>query len=209
MAINALKKITIRDVLKGKPEMVTVKVPNAAGGTDDKAVAVAADLVLLYGRAINHRIGTTPLGEFMEYLGSFEARRIKDGEIFQSSRIIFPPIAADMAQSAYLMAKKGDDSAMVDLSFVVGVEPDPTGITGYKYTCKPIRTGAADSDPLAELRSSLGMQFVEILGADAARLMGLPIPGEEALKIEHHPDTGEVIEGTAVPKGRKKAEATA
>lgn len=188
MALRALKKITFRDVV-GKPDKVKHKivVPNASGdGVEEKEVylAVPGDLMAVFGKAHNHRMGDTPLGQFMEFVGTFEALRIKDGERFQSTRCIFPPIAADMAAEAYLNAKRADDSSVVELAFVVGVEPDHRSAEGYKFTCKPIRTGAESGDPLAELRSSLAGPFMEALGIETVRKLGLPVPGDEAKQIE-------------------------
>lgn len=189
MALHALKKITVRDVMKGEPEKekLTITVPNAKGdGVETKEVMVAkpADLVVFYGRAINHRTGSTQLGEFVEYIGTFEARRIADGEVFQSTRLIPPPITNDLLGQAYLNAKRADESSAVDFAFVIGVEPDPNGAKGYKYTCKPVSTGSSDVDPLAELRSSLAMNFAETLGLDVMAKIGLPAPGEAAKQLE-------------------------
>lgn len=216
MALNALKKITIKDVMKGKPEKETVQlaVMNEDGtpAVDAKGepvtrsvqVAKAQDLAVIYGRARTHRTGNTTYGQFVEYIGSFEARRIKDGEIFQSTRIIFPPIAADIADEAYVNAKREDQDAEVDFAFVVGVEPDTKGTEGYKFSCKPIATGANTADPLADLRSSLAVNFAETLGGELMAKLGFALPGEAAKQIPHNPETGEVIEGEAKEAPKKK-----
>lgn len=209
MAINALKKLTIKDVIKGKPEKQSIKiqVANEDGtGTVEKTVnvAVAADLAVFYGRARNHRTGNTAFGPFIEYVGTFEARRIKDGEIFQSTRMIPPPIADDLVGEAYTNAKRLSPDDEVDIAFIVGVEPDTKGQEGYKFTCKPVLMGAAVTDPLAELRLSLATNFAASLPADVMAKLGFGAPGDNALQIGHDPQTGEVIEATAVEKKAKE-----
>lgn len=184
MAINALKKITIKDVMKGKPkkEEIQVAVLNDDGspavGKDGNAitrtvsVAVAQDVCVVYGRARDYRSGSTQFGDFIEYIGNFEARRIGDGEVFQSTRIIFPPIAADLADETFTRIKREDENADVEMAFIVGVEPDARGSDGYKWSCKLITTGASLTDPLAEMRSALGLNFAEALGGELAAKLG-------------------------------------
>lgn len=192
MALRALKKITFRDVV-GKPEKIKhkIQVPTADGmSTEEKEVWLArpGDLMAVIGKAHNHRSGNTPLGDYMEFVGTFEAYRLSDGEVFQSTRCIFPPIAGDMAEEAYLSAKRNDDSAIVEFGFVVGVEPDHRSAEGYRFTCKPLRAEADRSaDPLAELKSSLAASFAQALGAEVTAKLGLPAPGDQAAQIEHKP----------------------
>jgi hypothetical protein len=195
MAVSALKKITVKDVMKGKPDKEDVQVPVL---NDDNTpvldkegkpvmrtikVARAQDVCLIYGRAHSHEIGSTQYGKFVTFIGSFEARRIKDGEIFQSTRIIFPPIADGIAEETFLAAKKEDETAQVNFAFVIGVEPDTRGLEGFKFTCKPIQTGEHAHDPLAELRSSLAMNFAQALPAEVLTRIGLEVPGEAAKLI--------------------------
>lgn len=194
MAVHALKKITVKEVMKGKPkkEDITVAVMNEDGSqaknaageivTRTVSVAIATDVCVVYGRARDFRSGSTQFGEFIEYIGNFEARRINDGEVFQSTRIIFPPIAADLADEAYTRIKRDDENADVEMAFVIGVEPDARGSDGYKWSCKPIATAASLSDPLAEMRSSLGMNFAATLGAELAAQLGFG-GGETAVLI--------------------------
>lgn len=189
MAVHALKKITVRDVMKGKPEKhkVTVTVPDPAD--EKKTIEVeqshvkAQDVCIIYGRAHSHETGSTQYGPYTTFIGSFEARRVKDGEIFQSSRIIFPPIADGLAIETYMGAKAEDPTAQIDFAFVVGVEHDPRGAEGYRFTCKPVNVGNTKHDPLAELRASLSLNFAEALGIEGAQALGLIAPGDDAKQI--------------------------
>lgn len=223
MAIHALKKITVKDVMKGKPEKEAIQlaVLNEDGtpvlDNENKPVmrtvnvAVAQDVCVIYGRAREHRSGTTSFGTFVEYVGSFEAKRLKDGEIFQSTRVIFPPISADLADADYTRIKRDNPDAEVEMAYVVGVEPDARGSDGYKWSCKPIATRESVSDPLAEMRSSLALSFAAALGQETALKLGFT-SGETALNITDQSKPAdkepELIEGTATEvKKTEKAKA--
>lgn len=194
-AIYALKKITFRDVIKGALEREEIELTELDGNNQPVkrkvSVAKAMNCYVVFGRAHAHRSGSTSLGDFIEFIGTFEARRISDGAVFQSTRCIFPPIAGDLATEAYMRAKREDESALVDMAFVVGIEPDGRAATGYKFTCMPVQTGEAAADPLEELRSSLAVKFAANLGEATMAKLGLPMPGQAARAI-------------AAPKGGKK-----
>lgn len=185
MAVSALKKITVKDVMKGKPERhkVTVTVKDADGKDIEQEVSQvkAQDVCVIFGRAHSHETGSTQFGSYTTFIGSFEARRIKDGEIFQSTRIIMPPIADGIALETYMGVKAEDPTAQVDFAFIVGVEHDARGAEGYKFTCKPVQTGANAHDPLAELRVGLSSQFAAALPPGMAAALGLAAPEEQAL----------------------------
>lgn len=173
MALSALKKITVKDVMKGKPEreVVTVMVQNPADIDGPKieskqSVVKAQDVCLIMGRAHSHETGSTTFGPYTTFIGSFEARRLKDGEIFQSTRIILPPIADGIGQEVYMNAKKEDPNNDVEFAFIVGVEHDERGTEGYKFTCKPISTGTNSVDPLAQMRSALYDQLASALPSE-------------------------------------------
>jgi len=209
MAVSALKKITVKDIMKGKPERAKVMITKKDEDTGELrelevSQVIAQDVCIIYGRAHSSETGSTQFGPYTTFIGSFEGRRIRDGEVFQSTRIIFPPIADGIALEAYMGAKAADPTAQVDFAFVVGVEHDARGAEGYKFTCKPVNTGANTHDPLAELRLSLASSFAAALGSDRMAALGLEAPGSGALKIGQ----GEAVaasEGTS--KGKAKPEA--
>jgi hypothetical protein len=191
MAISALKKITAKDVMKGKieKETATVNVMNDDGtpvmGSDGKPVTrevsrvKSVDVFAVYGTAHRHEIGNTQFGDYVSFIGAFEAVRLSDGEQFQSTRVIFPPIADTIALDTYMRAKKGDEMAEVNFAFVIGLDPDDRAATGYKFTCKPVNAGEEREDPLARLKSSLAPKFAAILGGTkAGDVLGLPNPAD-------------------------------
>ncbi len=174
MAVNAVKKITTREILKGKPERHTIKVPDAndATKTVDKLVAVVQDLCVIFGQAHTMEPKSSLYGPYQEFIGRFEARRLKDGEIFQATRVIFPAIAEDIASNYFLDAKREDPAAMVNMAFVVGVEPDTRGVEGYKFTIKPVETGEVRNDPLDALRVGM-VAGLQLALADPNKSAGL------------------------------------
>lgn len=216
MAISALKKITAKDVMKGKiaKETVTVNVTNDDGspvlGQDGKQVTrevsrvKSVDVFAVYGTAHSFLTGSTQFGDYVTFVGAFEAIRLADGEQFQSTRVIFPPIADEIALGIYQAAKKEDEMAEVEFAFVVGLDPDDRAATGYKFTCKPVNPGEARADPLARLKSSLAPKFAAILGGTpAGAVLGLPNPAD-AQTIEGE---AKVIEPTKADKKGEKAPA--
>lgn len=217
--IQSLKKITARDVI-GKIEQTDASVPvtnddgtpvlDSAGNpvTRKVKVAVAKDLFVVIGRARDHRVGKSAYGDSYVFVGDFEARRLTDGQVFTSTECIFPPIAQDMAISAYVRAKAVDKDAAVGFGFLIGCVPDARGTEGFKFTCKHQHAAEDVSDPLADLRSSLAMDFAETLGADTMAKIGL-LPGEGAKMIPHDPSTGEVIEDAATEPAKGKAKQNA
>jgi hypothetical protein len=198
MAVHALKKITVRDVMKGKPAKAAVDVE-----VDGKKVTVQQvipqNVCIIRGSAYDLETGKSDFGTFNRFIGTFEAMRISDGEVFQSTRIIFPPIAADIAFDVYSRAKAEDEGSMVEMAFVVGVEHDARGGEGYRWTCIPLATGEDREDPLKKIREATNAQLADLLGADKAKALGLTGPAATAA-IGHDPKTGEVIEDKAKAK---------
>lgn len=187
--VEALRKITVKEVMKKKPTKIAVLVD----GTDVQAkdadgnlkwTVNAVDLMLIIGRARDHRIGSTQFGDFVEYLGSFEGRRIEDGAVFQSTRLILPPPASDIMFNDYREAKAGDQDAMVDFAIIIGLEPSERGTEGYRFTCKPIADPEqSKTDPLADLRRMLVEQVPELadklkITATPREALSAPVSGE-------------------------------
>lgn len=158
--MEAVRKITVREILKGKP----------AKGEDGKVET--QDLALIYGQVHSIESGTSQFGQYHVLIGRFEARRLKDGAVFQSTRAILPQIAEDLAVQTVLEAKREDETAFVNLAFVIGAEHDERGTEGYKFTVKPIATGERAPDPLAELKAAMAPELAK-LGGPVAKAMQL------------------------------------
>lgn len=174
MALHAVRKITVREILKGKPEKENVITGKDAAGNDVVENRVKEqDIALIYGQAHSIESGSSAFGPYTTFFGRMEARRFKDGEIFQATRAIFPAIAEDIAVQHFLEAKREDATALVEMAFVVGVEYDGRGTEGYKFTVKPVSTGEQREDPLAALRAAMAPALLEILGDSTAKVLQL------------------------------------
>lgn len=173
MALHAVRKITVREIIKGKPEKHKVQTTDADGKPIEVMQVVAHDVAVIYGQVHAAENKQSQFGPYIEFQGRMEARRLKDGDIFQSTRAILPQIAEDLANQAFLEAKTADPTAYVNMAFVIGVEHDPRGSEGYKFTCKPISTGEQTSDPLAALRAAMAPALSGVLGVEFARSAGL------------------------------------
>lgn len=158
--MEAVRKITVREILKGKPQK----------GEDGKVAS--QDLALIYGQVHSLESGTSQFGNYQVLIGRFEARRLKDGAVFQSTRAILPQIAEDLAVQTVMEAKAQDPSAFVNLAFVIGAEHDERGTEGYKFTVKPVSTGEQAADPLAELRASM-MPALAAIGGPVASVLAI------------------------------------
>lgn len=179
--LNAVKKITVKEILKGKPEMDQITVPDPADATKTivKMVAKVQDFAVIYGQAHTVDSADSQFGPYSVFIGRFEARRLKDGAVFQSTRLILPQIAEDWALMAFLEAKGQDQTALVDLAFIIGAEPDLRGKEGYKFSVKPVSTGENRADPLETLRLAMAPALMEAL-SDPTRSAGLLSDQSEA-----------------------------
>lgn len=178
MAINALKKITAKSVLKTIPkeEKLVPQFDEAGAPLLDskdqpilakKMVAVEQDLFVVAFKVHGHKSGSTQFGDYVEYIGTVQARRLSDGEIFQSTRYIPSPLADDLLWDMYSAAKQEDESAIVEGIFAVGVAPSNRGKDGYAWTVKPLLTEQEEkavTDPFAAL-------------FDRANKAGITVPG--------------------------------
>lgn len=180
--MQVLNRITVADILRG------AKVPKL----DDKGVAVlkdgkpvmegldkdvAQDLYLLMGRAKEYKTGTTQYGDYREYFGPMEAKRICDGKVYQAGRVIFPPPTDAVVENQFDAAKSEDKNAEVGFAFIIGVEEHThAGEKKFRYTCKPISLGdTVQNDPLADIRAAVSAEMPGLLPSPpAAKAIAAP-----------------------------------
>lgn len=181
--IEAVKKVTIKEILKGKPPRETREVPMFDGDgnpvmdgdvqrTTKKEVAIPGDLAVIAFKVHSHKTGRTSFGDYTEYFGVIQARRLTDGKIVQGSRYIPTPIADDLLWNMYSAAKQADEGAVVEGVFVIGVEPDNRSKDGYKWTCKPVLTPEQHAqvvDPFADMFARVAAAGVNIPGIEAPK----------------------------------------
>lgn len=154
MALNAVRKITLKEILKGKPEKEEVVL-------DDKTKEMRVkeqDVCVVFGQAMTYEKGSTQFGDYVAFVGRFEARRLRDGEVFQSTRLIMPKVAEEMTLVELMDAQREDSTSFLNIAYVLGVEYEARGTEGYKWTVKPVSTGEERADPLDSLRQAISSQ---------------------------------------------------
>ncbi len=186
--MRVLKSISSTNILRGAKEPKLDDAGKPVMGDDGKPVMIGfrmnvnRDVYITFGTADKVREGTTGFGDFQEFQGVFEVKRLIDGETFHASKQIFPPPTNDLVWNNYLAAKVQDKDAKVDMAFVIGTEEynratgqndengNPIIERKYRWTCRPLDVGGvAKVDPLANLRA-------ELLKGEAAYLLGGPAP---------------------------------
>jgi hypothetical protein len=143
----------------------------------------ARDLFDLFGIAVKTRAGHTDKGDWLQFIGQFEAVT-PDGEIYSSPRCHIPQPFEDMLFSQLQMAQERDPKATVTFAVRVSVVPPTKGkpsAVGYEYRVTPLIDSEAESNPLTLLRQQVAKA-------------GMP-----ALK---GPSAGAVIAGAHAQRGR-------
>lgn len=179
----------INEVLKGKPKRETQEVPaydaqnNAIMDKDgnhvmqSKEVAVAGNVAVVAVKLVSHNEGKTQFGNYIEYIGNIQSRRLSDGKIFQGPRYIPTPVADFVLWNIYSAAKAQDAGAVIETVLMIGVEPDARSKDGYKWTCTPVLTPEQTAqvlDPFADMFARVEAAGVKIPGllpkSEAGRL---------------------------------------
>lgn len=175
--MEILTKLSIKSCM-ASPELEIVTV-------DGKQVTRAKgeqSLMRVIGQAEGIRRGQSDFGPWIAFLGYFEATNAKTGEVFRSSKVLFPDSFAGMLAAAINVEEMTDDNndaqtasgkpsktktgygTLVQFAVDIGCKPANTP-TGYQYTVKPLIESGAN-DPLAGLR--LQLKEMPLLGAPSA-----------------------------------------
>lgn len=199
MSLQSVTKITHKELMEGKLTRAEVTV-----GDEKKLLPIEQDTAIVRGVISGHETGETKFGEFVKFIGTFEAIRIQDGEKFFSKTLILPSNASDVLFDSYSSAKKEDPTAELSFVMVLGVKPDFNGAVGYKHTVKLSGAGMEKNDPLAAIRASTDAQLAEILGAEKFAALNSPKSTTAQLPdgTKADAETGEVKEE---PKSKNKA----
>jgi len=133
--MNILKKLNAKDILGGK----------IARPAEDDPEKILFDV---YGLARRAEVVTTAFGDSMKFRGDFEAVNSETGEVFRSTVMYLPELAADMLANAI-----GEGANAVEFGFRIGMKPSDSPV-GYEYTIKPL-VETRDSDALESIRGSV------------------------------------------------------
>jgi len=145
--MSLLRKITVRDVM-GKSFMAKL-----AGWLDDQK-SKKAWLVRIVGVSNLGTPGSTDKGNFIKFVGEFEATNLVTGEVHHSAACILPNFIAEQIYAA-IQPKEGDTSRrMATFAFEIGAHFDDSAITHYVFDVKALKAPQM-SGLLAELKSGL------------------------------------------------------
>jgi hypothetical protein len=142
--IRPLKKITVRDMLGGAPDIKAI-IKN-----DEANPGAPLWLCEVIGVCTAARPGTVQgTGQtYVRFLGSFQGTVYASGQIFQSGAAILPGAIPDMLFGALQMGHA------VQFGFRIGVIFDQTAATKYVYVVESMTKQAA-TDPLAMLAAAI------------------------------------------------------
>lgn len=128
MSINIVSKLSAKKVC-GK-----IKVPS------EKTV-----LMQVFGIATGIKTGESNFGPWTALTGAFRAKRISDGEIYQSGACFLPKMGTELISG--MLKKDGVDG--LEFAFMIGVVPSDASI-GYEYYVEPMLE-SKENDPLEML----------------------------------------------------------
>jgi hypothetical protein len=151
--IAGLTKITVSDIGLDKP--VLVKLCEQQKGKE-------TPICRIVGQAVNMKAGTTDKGDYVRFVGLFQATNYLTPEIdYRSGNLILPNVASGMLEGLLGSAKaeivadeKGESAsgAAVVFGFEITVKGDPTAATGYVFGVRSLIKG---KDPLEKLLAEL------------------------------------------------------
>ena len=149
---NIVKKITVKEVLGGKPDIAKLIDFNKAHGETATMpvmgiVGIASDF--LPGRTV------LPDGKeqsWLKLLGQFKATNLETGEVFVSGAAILPGAGNDLVYGA--LKSVAEQGGTVSFVFRIGLKRDKASATGYVYVVEQVYQPEA-ADPLAALEARL------------------------------------------------------
>lgn len=117
----------------------------------------ARNLYDLFGIAVKTKTGHTDKGDWLSFIGEFEAVT-PDGEIFAAPRCFVPQPFEDMLFAQLAQAQEADPKATVQFAVRVAIVPPRKGkpsAVGYEYTVTPL-VDSRETSPLALLKEQAG-----------------------------------------------------
>lgn len=138
--MKIIRKITIRDVF-GKIDIEELL----------KAEGKALKLVKVLGFCRKAVPGSSSMGDFVKYQGSFAAVNVQTGEEFRSGAMILPGVVQDL-----LLGALAGDVEEVEFGFIIGIRYDADAIAKYVYEVESL-IAPKESDPLEMLAKQLNV----------------------------------------------------
>ena len=142
--LRPVKKLTVRDILGGAPNI------KAIINHDEANPGAELWLVEIIGIATAYRPGTVKdTGQpYIRFLGSFQGTNLETGQMFQSGSCILPGAIPDLLFGALQMGNA------VQFGFKIGVKFEQKAATKYVYVVESM-TEQSSTDPLAQLANAI------------------------------------------------------
>lgn len=182
MAAKILRKLTIKEAVGGKAELL--KIAQTGKEKPDSSTGKAIPILMVIGQAHGAVAGESDNGPYLKLKGEFEATNLVTGEIIPNvSTAILPNFVADMIASAM----KANSDNPVDFGITFSVSYDETAATMYKFDAEslmpaePARAVSAIKARLQQAGIALPTPVnVLALAAPAATNAPAPSPSEPA-----------------------------
>lgn len=129
------------------------------------------DLYTVYGTANDITSGESTYGPWDALVGSFEACRIDNGQIFAGIKAFIPEPLGSMLVNKVKELEAGEK---VEFAVMISIKPADTK-TGYEYICTPIVQTEATSE-MAKLRQTVQTNLAALPAPNA----GTPKPKAKA-----------------------------
>lgn len=102
-----------------------------------KKVTEKKSLMRVIGIVTSLKTGSSQYGEFVEFIGDFEATNLETGEVCRALKCFLPHIASDITADAVRRGEESGGFKGVEMAFEIGVRPADNAI-GYEYDILPL-----------------------------------------------------------------------
>lgn len=163
MTTKILKKLTIREFIGRKPDLLAAAMLGRPKGKDDKGADIfigtqgqPVKLMRVLGQCTGFKADESDNGPFVLLSGQFVATNMLTGEMVQTARAILPDAIGELVSSA---VKSGAEA--VDFAVEIFVEYDEAAATMYKFTAKSLMEPETPK-PIASLMARLEASGVKL-----------------------------------------------
>ncbi|MBK9497433.1 MAG: hypothetical protein IPO08_23505 [Xanthomonadales bacterium] len=177
MATKILKKLTIRDVVGGKAEILKAAQSGRSVSKDENgkdvysATGVAVPLMSVIGRVHDFTPGQSDHGAFLKLKGDFEATNLVTGEVFSDvGTCILPNFISDLVANALKGGAQG-----VDFAVRVDTRYDEAAATMYVFDAVSLMP-ARESDSISAIKNALQAAGVALPAPAGLKALEAPKP---------------------------------
>lgn len=186
MGQKLLRKLTLKEIVGGKAEILKVAQLGCIKGKDEAGKEIilplgeVMPLCMILGRVSGYKPGESDLGSYIKLLGAFEATNLQSGEVVtMNGACILPNFIADAIGAAL---QNGADS--VEFAVKVNVQYKEAAATMYEYSAESLLP-PTESAPITGLKAMLASQGVAL--PKPANMLALDAPAPEPTTAAHPP----------------------